>query len=507
MTDANTVQPGIDSQSTAHTGTKEFASRDNPPGAKGAHGSTASVVTEYPSLSNFEGALVLMTGAMFILGVIFEYTPLNGSARLTRWEWPWRNDIGILHAAVFLLLPFVCIGQVLRRAERQRDLRLSIDLGILALGNFLLQIMGMLAEPRGIRQIQQIVLSLNASSYFYDATRIGNLAGWLRYFDRVPLGLHYSTHPPGPILFYYLFFRLFGSPAGALIGGVVVGGLGSLGVLVTYEFAGLWTENRRTRVIASAFYALLPALIVFFPQMDQAYPMLAMLLILYWCRSLESRQGFSWDAVYLGATLSVAFFFAYNLATIGAFLAYYGLYWLWRQGWIRASLFTLLRNSGIAAGSCALVYSVLWLATGYNPIAAFRTALSYQALFQAMLHRTSPLFVLLDPYDFFFGAGILALPLLVFQLCRVVPNFDPTRQDVALTLIGLATILTVDLTGLLRGETARVWLFLQPLVIVPVALELSRFRWHWRLAIFWMQWLIVACLKAKMFFFFDPYLR
>jgi hypothetical protein len=79
-------------------------------------------------------------------------------------------------------------------------------------------------------------------------------------------------------------------------------------------------------------------------------------------------------------------------------------------------------------------------------------------------------------------------------------EFDPRRKEIALTLIGLATILTIDFTGILRGETSRVWLFLQPLIVVPVAMELSRYRGRWRLALFSMQWLIVACLKAKMIF-------
>lgn len=98
------------------------------------------------------------------------------------------------------------------------------------------------------------------------------------------------------------------------------------------------------------------------------------------------------------------------------------------------------------------------------------------------------------------GAGILALPLVIAYLYRVSREFDLTRQDIALSILGLATILTVDLTGVLRGEAARVWLFLQPLLIVPAALELSRFRGRWRTALFAMQWLILVCLKAKMLF-------
>ena len=43
-------------------------------------------------------------------------------------------------------------------------------------------------------------------------------------------------------------------------------------------------------------------------------------------------------------------------------------------------------------------------------------------------------------------------------------------------------------------------MFLQPLVIVPVALELARVGWRWRLSIFAMQWWILVLIKAKMSF-------
>jgi hypothetical protein len=454
--------------------------------------------TEYPA-SNFEMGAVVTVGAAFVTGVILEQSPLNNSFLWTDWEWPWRN-LGILHTSTLLLAPFSCIAYALWKIERRSDSHPSVYLWMLAASNFLLQIMGMVADPRGIGLVRQIVLSPGATSYFTDGAGIQNLAAWLRDFDHATLGFHSSTHPPGPILFYHAFFRLFGSSAGALVGGCVVGCLGSLGVLVMYGFAGLWTNNPRARMTASAFYALLPAVTVFFPEMDQAYPVLSMLLILFWCRSLESGRRTPREAVWLGVILSVTIFFAYNLLTIGAFLAYFSLYWVWRQGWTVRSLTTLLSTSAIVVGVCAGIYAALWLATGYDPIASFLHAVSMQTVNQMLLHRSYLPFALFDPYDFFLGAGMLALPLILFQLIRVLRAVDLMRREIALTLIGLATILTIDLTGVLRGETARVWLFLQPLVVVPVALELSRFTWRRRFVIFAMQWLIVVCLKAKMAF-------
>lgn len=448
-------------------------------------------------LSNSEPWALLAVGVAFLLGVAFQRSPLNGSLRLTGAAWPWR-DLSIVHTALFLLGSFACIAFVLWKAERKPEARVSLYLWILVLGNFFLQLLGILADSRGFGLVQQTVLSPSATSYFTDAAAIQDLSLWLRKFYLASLHFHSSTHPPGPVLVWYLFLQLFGSPA--ILGACVVGLVGSLGVVVAYKFAALWTDSRHARLLASAFYALLPATTLFFPEMDQIYPILSMLLILFWCRSLESEKRVSLESFYFGATLFLTTFFAYNLLTVGAFLFYYALYWLWQRGWTASSWASVLVNSGIAAGVCAIAYLALWLATGFNPIASLLHALAYQAAYSQYLNRPYLASLFFDLYDFFLGAGILALPLLIFGLCRDLKDFDPARKDVALTWIGLATILTVDLTGLLRGEAARVWLFLQPLLVVPAALELYRFRWRWRIAIFSMQWLIVVCLKARMFF-------
>lgn len=479
--------------------TKDAASREGNERHRPSTDQPADRAARFPAL-NYEAVTVLAVGVLFSLGVVLQLTPLNGSLRLTGWEWPWRGDIGIVNSLLLLAVPFAFISYALRIAERQSTLRVWLCLGLLAVGNFLMQIMGILSDRRGIELVQEIVLSPITTSYFLDASQIHGLSQWFRHFDHARLAVHSSTHPPGPILFYYVFFKVFGSPTGAMIGGIAVGCLASLGVLVTYAFAGLWTDNRRTRMIASALYALLPATSVFFPELDQVYPIFAMLLILFWCRSLESRKKIPSEAIYFGLTLAVSLFFAYNLLTIGAFLAYYGVYWVWRQRWTKLSFVTLLRNSVIGAGVCMGVYFLLWLATGYDPIAVFFNALSNQAVLEALMNRSSALFGLFDPLDFFLGAGMMVLPLILLQLGRNVRGFDRMRPEVALTLIGLATILTIDLSGVLRGEAARVWLFLQPLVVVPAALELARFEWRWRLAIFSMQWLIVVVLKANVGF-------
>jgi hypothetical protein len=435
-----------------------------------------------------EARVVLAVGLAFGLGVLYEIEPLNGIRSLTRWEWPWQ-DLGAFEMGFALLLPFLLIGAVLWRAEkREPSSRPWLMLGLLAISSFLLQLFSVLGDPRGLPRIEQLVASPDVTSYFTAALDIKNPAEWLKRFHESTLPGHASTHPAGPVLFYYAFLTLFGPSTGALLGGCAVGLAASAGVLVMYSFAGLWTAERRARLLACAFYALLPGLTVFFPEFDQVYPVFSMLIILCWVRALASPDRWWKEALLLGAVLFAATFFAYNLLVIGAFLVYYVLH---RRAWAAA-----LRAGAVALGAGAALYLALWITAGYNAPAAFLRALESQAAHARVLNRSYAAFVLMDLYDFALSAGVIVVPILVYHL----RGLRAKDAGAALTLIGVGTILTVDLTGLLRGEAARVWLFLQPLLMAPAGVELARFRWPWRIAILAVQWWILVCVKAKMAF-------
>jgi len=451
-------------------------------------------------ITNAQAAIVVLIGIAFSLGVIFEWEPLNGVKTWAHWEWPWR-DLGVFETGMWMLPSILAIGWVLWRVEKRASPQPWQLLPLLVLSNYALQVLGMLADPRGIKFVGTIVASAGATSYFTDAIAIqGSLANWLRHFHQTQLHWHSTTHPAGPIVFYYSFLKLFGGDAGALVGGCCVGLMASAGVLVVFRFARLWTDNHKARIAAAALYALVPALTVFFPEFDQAYPILSMLLILLWVEALESAENRVPRAVALGLVLFVSTLFAYNLLSIGAFLLYYGCYWMRKNRCARSGWYTVVGVGCVSAITFVGCHLLLWLTTGYNAVAAFHNALHNQAHIAKILNRPYSVFVLLDPYDFLLGAGVLVLPLVVFYGCNRLRSSDVDRAGSALLWISLATIATVDLSGLLRAESARAWLFLQPLLVVPAALELSRANLSWRLSIFAIQWWIVVCLKAKMTF-------
>ena len=461
----------------------------------------SAVAAHIPAASRSERvrlAIVLAVGVLFVAGILLEIDALNGT-----WYWrrPWR-DSGFLHTAALLALPLLPFALALREIEHPRAAARSAwpALLLLMIANLGFQLGGMLRHPQGLAWLDAIVTSPNATSYFTDARRIDDIATWLANFHLAGLELHSSTHPPGPILFYSAFIGMFGAAGAARAGGIALGAIATLAIPLLYAFGGLWSRDRRERLLSCAMYALMPAAVAFFPEFDQIYPVFAMLVALTWIGAL---RGSPMQAVAFGAVVFAMTFFAWNLLAMLAFVGLYSLYFLRRE---RGSVDAVRRVGAAAMSALAtfvLLEIALRLATGYDAPRSLAHALAMQREQAALIDRPWWACVLLDPYDFLLGAGVLAAPLLAFFLVRARADASRGREDVALSLIGLATILAVDLSGLLRAETARVWLFLQPFAIVPAARELLPFGARGRLLVFALQWLILVALLARLSFV-DP---
>jgi len=211
----------------------------------------------------------------------------------------------------------------------------------------------------------------------------------------------------------------------------------------------------------------------------------------------QAQLGLHSSAIALGAVLALAVFFAWNLLALGAFLGAYGLFWLWQARATAAAWRSLFGTGVLAAATMTAIYLLFGVCTGYDPLRSFQHAIQIQALQAVPLGRLWLDCALLDPFDFLLGAGMLAAPLLLLFVLRI-RTLDPRQK--ALSLSALATILIVDLSGLLRAETARVWIFLLPFAIVPAALELMRFDPRRRALLFALQGGILLTLAVRLSF-------
>jgi hypothetical protein len=438
--------------------------------------------------------VVFAIGAAFVTAACVQMPLANGPSY---WYWPWRNLnpllVGLPFVPSFLLLAGV-LWSSRREIDRQKIVGL---LAILVVANFLMQIAGILAEPGRLQTVARIVKSPTATSYFVDAAKIQDLHAWLRGYPAIDLSLHSRTHPPGPILFYYFCIRLFGLDAAASLGGYLVGFVGSLGISILFHLTRWWTRDLRKRLTVCVYYALLPAMINFFPEFDQTYTVLAMLMVLFWARSLQLRRL---DALWLGLTIFIATLFAYNLLTVGLFMVLYSLHYVRRRAWRPDAWGGLVRSANIALGVFILLHLVFWIVSGYNPVHGFRQALFNQQILAELLARPYAKCLVSDLYDFSLAAGILAVPLVSFRLWDGLIRRPAARTGAVLSLLGIITILVIDLTGILRCETARVWLLLQWMWIIPAGLEVAEYPRPAQYALFALQCLIIIVLKSNMQF-------
>jgi hypothetical protein len=143
----------------------------------------------------------------------------------------------------------------------------------------------------------------------------------------------------------------------------------------------------------------------------------------------------------------------------------------------------------------------LWLVTGYDPIATFESAWKNQhaLLAEHANERPYPDTVWNDLLDFALASGWIGALLAVFSLIESVR--DPRNPRSRLVLLCIAQPLFVAITALLASETARVWNFMLPLLILPAALQLVRMRLAEQLAVFLCLALIAAavCRNLSMF--------
>jgi hypothetical protein len=405
------------------------------------------------------------------------------------WRWSWQQvaweRVGVAFAIA--AVPFV-IGQWLVAARGWPERR---ALSALALSLLLLQLaaVGLRQDPFSLTMATRLVQAPGVTSYFTDAAALAarphlRLSRWLADFPNVigSLHLHSTTKPPGPILFYLALVRLFGPGEGAArAGAFLVALLTSLGVFAVYHFVRALSAQEDRGFFAASIYALTPGIAVIHPMFDQFLGLFTCAILGLWAAALDTRRKRL--ACASGLVLAGAAFFSYSLLTLGVFLTGYTVV-VWAQGGAGRTR-ALLVQLAVAIGTVAFVFGVLWALTRYDPVASFRAAHLESLKFRAWLQRPYPRSIYWDLEDFFtMGVGWACLVLTVAGVMRRQP-----WRERAVALLGVVQIGVAAATGLLAGETARVFLFLVPLLAVPIDGALKEMRSVER-------WTVYACMLA-----------
>lgn len=307
-----------------------------------------------------------------------------------------------------------------------------------------------------------------------------------------PFRIHVSTHPPGAVAFYLvqrfvwgtypdaaaqfvamvetilpyaaesrqeLFETLKEPELATLYSSMVLLWLAiALGVVPLY----FWTRDffdPPTAVISVGLYGLIPSLLLFSPRTDQLYVPLAIAMVAQFHLGLGRRDPaqlvFAGILSWLALQFTLAFLVILFLVAVQV-----GVEFVVE----RRAVPTLKLLAWAAGGFIAPVG--LCLPAGYNSLLVWKLCLEHNAQFN--LGRTYWAWVVYNPLDFVLFLGI---PIALFFLKGMLDSIaqrakdDPSRFGLAF----LITLALLNISGINRGEVARLWMFLMPMAAAVAA--------------------------------------
>ena len=446
-------------------------------------------------------ALITLGSAAIVAFLIRKHTPYMNGPEYWSWPWRWIDSKRIVLAMGAVMVPFA-LAQI---QNRRRRWSVAANLMLLMASAFGLMVTGSLVQesPASISRIYRIVEDTSVTGYYTEAERHLGQPDLLADYPSLIAGMH--THarnkPPGQVLYYTAFLRLGRSGvlgtsahAAALAGGLVMGLLATLAVMCTYLLGRSLGASPDVAFGAASLMALCPGYILFFPLFDQLWPVLACLLIALW--ALAMTRDRTRYAVLFGLVLALSIFFSFVLLVLGLFLAIWSAVHILRSDERAKRLEAFVKHSVVAVGTLGVVYLLLHLATGYNPIAMFGRILgSHSTLLTSQDRPYWPPFFW-DNWDFVIGSGWVAAMLTLMAILRVLTG-ERHRLHWLIPVI-LLQIAIMPVFGVFRGETARLLIFMMPLLALAGALELSRWPFAARMGAYVAAWTVLVAVNQAM---------
>ncbi|HXU46688.1 MAG TPA: hypothetical protein VN783_14265 [Thermoanaerobaculia bacterium] len=458
-------------------------------------------------------------GSLAILAALAELPGANGPAE---WRWAYR-PIGLAPLWLPVLAALALLAVVRWRPPGLGGRLLLVALGVvftLALNT---------AQPGGLGRVTASLVSRNSFSYLYDAALAGSARDLLAGSPTAAgeLSLHSRTHPPGALLAIRALdsiARRLGPPRGALALGAaqaienemnrardrrrpvpaqapspwtpaalafLLVLASALAALPLYRLALAWGLSETAAGLAAALWLAVPARSLFTPSLDQA---LALVPIL--ATALAAGPGRA-RALAAGAVIALGCFTSYGL--LGALPLVMWIAATAPDGPEAPSGFAL-RPRLVRAAATGAGFLLPWLAlalAGYPAWERFRDALATHRS-MAVATRSYPLWLAWNPYDF----ALLCGPAVV--ILAVAALFVFRRGALGRGLLGAAGLfLLLWLSGSVRGEVGRIWLFEMPFACLGTAAAIDRF---WGAAggrafsLLGLQALLALALGASMIF-------
>jgi len=422
------------------------------------------------------------------------------------WEWPWRDraypfPVGLLVVPVLFAGITFCLLRLLRAAEPRRWSVAGL-LALCCVGAGVTMVLMEAAEPSSLH-LAGCVTSPPATGYYAHASAQLSLRSVFDTYADPSLAdpslpPRVATHPPGPVLYYYLGIRALGycpglvdrvaasveeryarlpGPLSAELGrgitpwawaeaeilGLVLTLLGALLPLPAYALGRL-LHSQSAGLMAALTAAVIPSLAVFIPSIDGVAAVLALTAVVTWLLAL--RHGGWWPYALAGLAFIAALFWSWGLGAIAVPML--------------ATTLPLLRDpaarSRVLGGSLIFLGTMIglsllaWVAFGYSLPRGFEFAMFRQKLEMTVVKRHYLPWLPGNLYDML----VLMGPPLWVGAWAAWPLRRRLSQTARNYVLGTAVALgLVWLSGSTLGEVGRIWLFLMGLMVPGAALALA----------------------------------
>jgi hypothetical protein len=457
--------------------------------------------------------------------------------------------LNFLLPAVLTLLGFggllAHLWRAMRRekiASHRRALAWTIALG-LAIGAWSLQVALWSVAPDSVARMAAVQLSDVSTGYLGEAFTIRDLGDYLRgYADELPnKPEHVATHPPGAVLFFYAV-RELGSTFPALRRSALIASSTAVGVSIEELGAEvvahpttrwLGSEGLATAIIASwllgAAGALMPpivfaalrrvagteralaaaAVLALTPSMLFYFPTLVMLMALastLMMAALAATCRHAAWAVVAGLIAAAALFVSLGALALVALGGIFLLLRACRQaGQSGDTSWSDTRSAAVPVltfGAGLLAGLGLWYAAGVDAAAVFSEGLgAHSSITGLASYRSYGVWVWMNLVEFAVFMGLPLTVLAAASVPRLIRTLRETSSRALVAYFGAAALLTLlmlDLSGVVKGETGRLWLFFVPWLAAAAAPDLvDRAGGRWRLllttcALTALQFLLMA---------------
>jgi len=321
----------------------------------------------------------------------------------------------------------------------------------------------------------------NTLEYYADVPKVHNIKYFLENYVNMfnTLSGHSQTHPPGGAIFLWIVSKLFGKGLIQAAFATVV--FTSITVIPVYYLAKEYYGVNIARYAAGLFLVT-PNMVMFTATgMDGPFAVFPALSIFFFYKAISNKKLSFLYSFLTGLALAFAMIMNYTATVIGLFFVIVGLIALIGK---REKIKSIIITLAIAGVTFVVFYVLLYFWSKFNIIAAFRAAYKKDEKTMGTGYENFAKYFhisIANLFAFLIGVGI---PITVLWLHEMGGEFKRIIFDRKVDLYILAffiTLIGISFSTLFTLEVERIWIFLVPLMVIPVAKRLYEKHKKWEL--------------------------